>query len=63
MFFALAIMNVWHPGTVLAGDDSKFAKKTKEEKAAEKELKKQAKLDKKAEKNGSRTESSEIAQS
>ena len=32
MFFALVLMNVLHPGMVLAGNDSKFDKKTKEQK-------------------------------
>jgi len=45
MFFALVALNVLHPGKVLAGDDSKFAKKTKEQK-------KQEKAEKKAAKNG-----------
>jgi len=48
MFFALTLMNVLHPGTVLAGDDSKFDKKTKEQKKLEKEQKKQEKREKKA---------------
>jgi hypothetical protein len=58
MFFALLLMNIMHPGTVLAGDDSKFDKKTKEEKKADKaqkkadkELKKQEKKEKKLEKS------------
>jgi len=36
MFFALVIMNLMHPGKVLAGEDSRFAKKTKAEKKREK---------------------------
>jgi len=58
MFFALVLMNVLHPGTVLAGDDSKFAKQTKEEKKAAKEQKKADKAARKAEKNGEKTDSS-----
>jgi hypothetical protein len=40
MFFALVIMNLMHPGKVLAGEDSRFAKKTKAEKKREKAEKK-----------------------
>jgi len=42
MFFALVIMNLMHPGKVLAGEDSRFAKKTKAEKKREKKAKKQS---------------------
>ena len=31
MFLALVALNVLHPGKVLAGDDSKFVKKPKEQ--------------------------------
>jgi hypothetical protein len=55
MFFALVLMNVLHPGMVLAGNDSKFDKKTKEQKKAEKEEKKQAKRDRKAQKSSEKT--------
>jgi hypothetical protein len=42
MFFALVIMNLMHPGKVLAGEDSRFAKKTKAEKKREKKAEKQS---------------------
>jgi hypothetical protein len=62
MFFALTLMNLMHPGTILAGEDSRFAKKTKEEKSQEKELKRQAKQDKNAEKQSQKSNSTSILQ-
>jgi len=42
-------MNVFHPGMVLKGEDSRFAKVTKAEKKAQKE---QRKAEKRAKKDG-----------
>lgn len=50
MLAALVSMNIFHPGKVLAGDDSKFAKQSKVEKRAEKEDRRQEKRRQKAEK-------------
>jgi hypothetical protein len=49
MFLALFTMNIFHPGMVLKGEDSRFAKVTKAEKKAQKE---QRKADKRARKDG-----------
>jgi len=51
MILALLALNVLHPGKVLAGDDSKFHKMTREEKEREKAARKAQKVAKKAEKN------------
>lgn len=59
MLFALVTMNVLHPGTVLAGDDSKFAKKTRAEKKAEKVARKE---EKRAKKTTHTSESSVVEQ-
>jgi len=52
MFLALVALNVLHPGKVLAGEDSKFAKKTRQQKKEEKAARK-------AEKNGRSVNSSD----
>jgi len=49
MFLALLTMNVFHPGMVLRGEDSRFAKISKAEKKA---LKEQRKQEKQARKSG-----------
>jgi len=59
MFFALVVVNVLHPGKVLAGDDSKFTKKTKEQKKKEKADKQAEKAERKAARNGHFESSSE----
>ncbi|KAG9243265.1 RTA1 like protein-domain-containing protein [Calycina marina] len=48
MFFALVIFNVLHPGKILAGDDSKFQKKSKTQKQDEKQQRKQERAERKA---------------
>lgn len=58
MFGALLTMNIFHPGMVLRGQDSKFAKVSKEEKKALKEQKKQEKV---AKKNGAGVNSSGVS--
>jgi len=63
MFFALVLMNVIHPGTVLAGQDSKFAKLTKEEKKQAKAQKKQEKAGKKQAKQDRKSEKKSQASS
>ena len=62
MFFALVLMNLLHPGMILAGEDSRFEKKTKAEKKQEKEMKKQAKREKKAEKQSQKSDSTLVVQ-
>jgi hypothetical protein len=58
MFFALTLMNVLHPGRVLAGDDSKFDNKTKAEKKLEKAQRIQEKKDKKEQKSAEKKDKS-----
>ena len=58
MFLALLTMNVFHPGMVLKGDDSKFAKVSKSEKKA---LKEQRKQEKKARKDGVEMSTREVS--
>ncbi|MCJ1306384.1 hypothetical protein MMC25_000026 [Agyrium rufum] len=60
MLLALAIFNVWHPGTILLGLESDFPRQTRAQKKAakieKKELRRQKKADRKAEKEASKEE-------
>jgi len=47
MFFAVLLLNIWHPGRYLVGPESEFPKLSRQEKKALKREKKERKREKK----------------